>query len=350
MARRAHLVKKVTSQDVAKLAGVSRTTVSLVLNDVPGTHIPESTRQRVLEAARKLNYYPAAAARSLASGKTHVIGLVLCEGPDKVSADAFLPDVMRGIADEVSKHDYTLLFHTNVAPNDPNSYMKLVRGHHIDGLIVSAPRSDDPNLPELAKSGFPTVLHGRLPGTDIPFVDVDNIGGAEKAVNHLIALGHKRIGLITNAPVSFTSAKARLRGYEKALEKAGIPLDENLIRYGYFLPETGYRAMTELLELPKPPTGVFVASDVVAMGALAAVHEKGLRVPEEIAIVGFDDIFASAYTVPALTTVHLPAYDLGREAAKMLFDIMGGEDFENRHMFLETSLIVRKSCGGVKVQ
>ncbi len=339
-------MKKVTSQDVAKLAGVSRTTVSLVLNNVPGTHIPESTRQRVLEAARKLHYYPAAAARSLASGKTHVIGLVLCEGPDKVSADAFLPDVMRGIADEVSNHDYTLLFRAGVVPGDPNSYIKLVRGHHVDGLIVSAPRSDDPNLLELARSGFPLVLHGRLPGSNIPFVDVDNIGGAEKAVNHLIELGHRRIGLITNAPISFTSSKARLKGYRNALEAAGIPLDEDLIRFGYYLPETGYKAMMELLALANRPTAVFVASDVVAMGALAAIHEKGLKVPEEIAIVGFDDIFASAYTIPALTTVRLPAYDLGKEAARMLFRIMGGEKVDETQVFLETDLVVRKSCGG----
>ncbi len=339
-------MKKVTSQDVAKLAGVSRTTVSLVLNDVPGTHIPESTKQRVIDAARKLHYYPAAAARSLASGKTHVIGLVLCEGPDKVSADAFLPDVMRGIADEVSSHDYTLLFHTGVAPDDPNSYMKLVRGHHVDGLIVSAPRSDDPNLLELHRSDFPLVLHGQLPGSDIPSVDVDNVGGAEKAVNHLISLGHERIGLITNAPVSFTSANARLKGYRNALEKAGIPFNESLVRFGYYLPQTGYRAMIELLQLPERPTAVFVASDVVAMGALAAIHERGLKIPDDIAIVGFDDIFASAYTIPALTTVRLPAYDLGKEAAKLLFRVMGGEKLVEKQISLKTDLVVRKSCGG----
>ncbi len=341
-------MEKATSKDVARLAGVSRTTVSLVLNNVPDVHIPEETRQRVLEAARKLDYYPAAAARSLASGKSNAIGVVLCEGQDKVAADAFLPDMMRGIADAALQHDYTVLFRA-VSNADPESpYVRLARGKHVDGFIISAPRSDDDKLLTLEETGFPIVLHGRLPGSDIPFVDVDNIGGAEKAVKHLIGLGHTRIAMITNAPLTYTSAKARLKGYKKALEEAGIAFSEDLLRFGSFLPESGYSAMSVLLALPERPTAVFVASDVVALGALAAIHDKGLKVPEDIAIVGFDDIFAAAYTIPSLTTVRLPAYKLGWQAADMLLKLIRGEKVENTKVFLDTELIIRQSCGARK--
>ena len=338
--------KQATSQDVADLAGVSRTTVSLVLNNVPGMKISKETRQRVLEAARQLNYYPASAARTLASGRTHRIGLVFCEQRDHLIADAFLPAFLRGVSDLAHQESYRVVFQSAENATGETAYAGLLREQHVDGLIVSGPRSDDFHLSHLHEEGYPLVLHGRSPDCALPFVDVDNIGGACKAVNHLIGLGHHRIGLITNAPLSYTSSQDRLTGYRLALQEAGLSLDDELVRYGEFSPESGQKAMESLLALPSLPSAVFIASDVVALGAMAAVRAQGMRIPRDIALVGFDDIFLAAYVSPPLTTVHLPAYGLGWAAGDMLVRLINEDDLVERQMLLESELVIRQSCGG----
>jgi len=338
--------KQATSQDVADLAGVSRTTVSFVLNNVPGMKISEETRQRVLEAAQQLNYYPASAARTLASGKTHRIGLVLCEQRDHLMADAFLPPFLRGLSDLAQQESYRVVFQSGEDKAGETAYVGLLREQQVDGLIVSAPRSDDSQLSRLYEEGYPLVLHGRLPDCDLPFVDIDNVGGAHKAVSHLIGLGHRRIGLITNAPLSYTSSQDRLTGYRQALQEAALPLDDELVRYGEFSPESGRKAMESLLALPSPPGAVLVASDVVALGAMAAVRKQGIRIPQDIALVGFDDIFLAAYVSPPLTTVRLPAYGLGWAAGDMLIRLINEDDLVEKQMLLESELVIRQSCGG----
>jgi len=338
--------KQATSQNVADLAGVSRTTVSFVLNGVPGVKISEETRQRVLEAARQLNYYPASAARTLASGKTHRIGLVFCEQRDHLMADAFLPAFLRGVNDLAHQEGYRLVFQSAEDRTGETAYVGLLREQHVDGLIVSAPRSDDLQLSRLHEEGYPLVLHGHLSDCSLPFVDVDNIGGACKAVSHLIELGYRRIGLITNAPLSYTSSQDRLTGYRQALQEAELPSDDELVRCGEFSPESGLRAMESLLALPSPPSAVFVASDVVALGAMAAVREWGMRIPQDVALVGFDDIFLAAYVSPPLTTVRLPAYGLGWAAGDMLIRLISEDEPLERQMLLESELVIRQSCGG----
>ncbi|NIO69160.1 MAG: substrate-binding domain-containing protein [Anaerolineae bacterium] len=338
--------KQATSQDVADLAGVSRTTVSFVLNNVPGMKISEETRQRVLEAARQLDYYPASAARTLASGKTHRIGLVLCEQRDHLMANAFLPAFLRGVSDLAHQEGYRVIFQSAEDKTGKTGYVGLLREQHVDGLIVSGPRSDDFQLSRLHEEGYPLVLHGHLPDCAIPFVDVDNVGGAHKAVSHLIGLGHRRIGLITNAPLSYTAAQDRLTGYRQALQEAALPLDDELVRYGEFSPQSGRVAMESLLALPSPPSAVFVASDVVALGAMAAVRERGMRIPQDVALVGFDDIFFAAYVSPPLTTVRLPAYGLGWAAGDMLIRLISEDEPVERQMLLESELVIRQSCGG----
>jgi len=338
--------KQATSQDVADLAGVSRTTVSFVLNNVPGMKISEETRQRVIEAARQLNYYPASAARTLASGKTRRIGLVLCEQRDHLIADAFLLAFLRGVNDLANQQGYRVVFQGAGDEIGKISYVGLLREQHVDGLIISAPRSDDLHLSRLHEEGYPLVLHGRLPDRALPFVDVDNVSGARKAVMHLVELGHHRIGLITNAPLSYTSAQDRLAGYRQALQEAGLPFDDELVRYGEFSPESGRRAMESLLALSSPPGAVFVASDVVALGAMTAVRERGMHIPRDVALVGFDDIFLAAYVSPPLTTVRLPAYGLGWAASDMLIRLISEDEPLERQMLLESELVIRQSCGG----
>jgi len=336
--------RQVTSRDVAKLAGVSRTTVSFVLNDVPGVKISPETRQRVLEAARELDYYPTAAARSLASGKTRRIGLILGEGQDRLAADAFLPTFLQGVTASVHRRGYLLMLQLSEDVPSHEAYVRLIREQQVDGLILSGPRSDDSLLPQLAEEKFPLILHGRLDGHDLPYVDTDNRAGAYRVVNHLAALGHRRIAFISNAPLFYSGTQDRFAGYRQALAEHDIPLQEELIRTAAFLPHSAYAAMSELLALQKPPTAVFAASDVVALGAMSAIHAAHLRIPEDMAVVGFDDIFLAAHACPPLTTVRVPAYGLGWTSAEVLINLIKGEE-EVSSVILETELVIRESCG-----
>ncbi len=335
----------VTQRQVAEEAGVSRTTVSLVLNAVPDAHISPPTRQRVLDAARRLDYYPDAAARRLASGKTRTIALVWHRAPDQTYRDAFLPGLLDGISRAARRYGYHVLFRP-VAVDEPNgTYVELARGRHTDGLVLSGPRSDDDRLHRLHAQGFPLVLHGRLQDTEIPSVDVDNVRGAMTAVNHLLGLGHRRIGLITNAPTVYAASQQRLDGYRRALEEADIVYDEALVRQGNFDEESGYTAVIDLLTLKHPPTAVFIASDMVAIGALRALQEQGVSMPSRTAVVGFDDITAARFITPALTTVHVPTFGLGWSAGELLIRIIEGDQPHQIHVELDTELVVRESCG-----
>lgn len=334
-----------TQRQIAKCAGVSRTTVSLVLNDIPGVRIRPETRQRILEVARHLNYYPDVAARSLASGKTRTIAVVWHQGPDQIYQDPFLLGSLQGVTRMAHRYGYHVLFRPIDLGEPGDGYVELARGGHTDGLIISGPRSDDSHLSQLHQDGFPLVLHGQLRGTGIPSVDVDNTRGAVAAVNHLLALDHRRIGMITNAPLAYTSSRQRLGGYRQALEQAGLPYDESLVQYGNFDEESGHAAMAALLACEELPTAVFAASDVVAIGVLRAIHDHGLRVPEDIAVVGFDDIVTGRFITPALTTIRVPAFGLGWSAAELLIQIIEQDTPREIHVLLETELVVRESCG-----
>jgi DNA-binding LacI/PurR family transcriptional regulator len=336
--------RQAKSQDVARLAGVSRTTVSFVLNNVPGVKISEETRQRVLDAARELNYYPTAAARSLASGKTHRIGLILGEGQDRLAGDAFLPTFLQGVTTSARRRGYLLMLQLAEDVPSHEAYERLIREQQVDGLILSGPASNDRLLAELAVEEFPLILHGRLEDCDLPFVDVDNKAGAYQAVMHLIGLGHRRIGFIANAPQSYSGAEQRFAGYKQALAEHDIPLESSLVHTATFTPETGRLAMLRLLELPERPTAVFAASDVIAIGAISAIHAAGLEIPDDMAVVGFDDIFLAGYVRPPLTTIRVPAYGLGWTAAETLLALIEGEG-DVTSTILETELVVRQSCG-----
>ncbi len=337
--------KKVVSADVARLVGVSRTTVSLVLNNVPGTHISEATRQRVLEAARELEYYPHAAARSLARRRSGNIGVVLCQSAARLFADVFLMEVLHGIHSVIRPEGFHILLEAIEDVTAPDAYFGLVQSHQIDGLIVSGPRSDDLLLPKIQKKGFPVVLEGQLPDSNLPQVDVDNVGGARSAIEHLLSLGHRRIAFISNGPLIYTASRDRLRGYQAALTAAGLDYDESLVRYGAFSRVSGREAMQSLLALPDRPTAVFVASDVVAFGALTALRDAGVHVPDEMAVVGFDDVRMAAYVTPSLSSIRLPARQLGQTAAELLLRLIRGEKVEQGTTLLDTELIVRESSG-----
>ncbi len=336
---------RVTSQDVADRAGVSRTTVSLVLNNVAGAHISEATRQRVRQAASDLNYVPDAAATALASRQSQIVGLILIRTPRQIASDAFLTQTLNGLIESIHQQGLRLLIDIVELEHQKETYLQLVRAKRIDGILLSGPRFDDEALNLLHKSAFPTVLLGQIPGSWFSFVDVDNIAAAKAAVAHLIKLGHTRIACITNAPLSYTAAQGRLYGYQQALENGGLSFDPDLVRYGNFDIESGYCQMRSLIEAGIRFSAAFVASDTLAYGAKAALRDHGLRVPQDIALVGFDDLSFSRYTDPPLTTIHLPAVDLAKQATDMLFQYMRGVEPELKQVILDTQLVVRDSCG-----
>lgn len=336
--------RRVTSREVAKAAGVSLTTVSYVLNEVTEMRISEGTRQRVLDAARQLDYHPSAAARSLVRQQTHILGLVLRQHPNRLGNNAFLPPVLQGITSVIAPAGFKLLVESVEDVTRPDAYLSLIHEAHVDGIILGA-RSDDQQLLRLHTADFPVVLWGPLPELDLPFVDVNSTAAAQMAVEHLIGLGHQRIACITNAPPhTGNEVTARLAGYRAALEAHSLPFDETLIRYGDWDARSGFVAMSSLLDLPDRPSAIFVASDEVALGALRAARSAGVRIPHDLALVGFDDILVSEYMTPSLTTVRVPAYELGATAARMLIEIIQ-TDHRPAPILLETQLIVRESCG-----
>jgi LacI family transcriptional regulator len=314
--------------------------VSFVLNGRPDAAIPQETRLRVEQAARELGYQAHGAARALAGGSSQTIGFVLRQSAEQVSVDALLSETLWGIGSEAHLGGYRVL----VEPLAPESgrYLDLVRSQRVDGLIVSGPRSDDVELAELVADGFPVVLQGSLPGVEAASVDVDNRAGARAAVDHLVGLGHRRIGCVTNAPLAYTAATERLAGYRDALEAAAVEYDARLVIEGAFDATSGWAAMGQLLERAPDLTAVFIASDIVAFGALRALRDAGRRVPEDVSLVGFDDIPLARHFDPPLTTVHLPARALGAAAGRALVDRLAGQDGHGRTV-LATELIVRES-------
>jgi LacI family transcriptional regulator len=296
----------------------------------------------VLDAAKKLNYSPNVAGKKLVSGKSYTIGLVLCQSPEQIFTDAFLPQVILGVEQAAMQQGFHVLLKP-VDPNDSGGYARLITENHVDGIFLSGPRQDDRALMDLHRQRVPIMLMGQLPDTDIPFVDVDATAGAELAVNHLIERGHQCIGMITNAPSDYTSAQQRRDGYLKALRKARLHTSKSFVKEGNYTPASGFEAMKALLQVDPRPTAVFVASDVVAIGAILAIKEAGLRIPQDIAVVGFDDIPLAEFYDPPLTTIHLPAFGLGWAGGERLIRIIQGEGLHDASLLLESKLITRQS-------
>jgi LacI family transcriptional regulator len=329
--------------DVAKAAGVSRTTVSFVWNNTPHSNIPEATRRRVLQVVQELNYIPNIPATNLAKGKTMLIALVVRQTSEQMSADLYAGEFIRGLTSTIEAADYHLVIHAAEPNTEISTYGQLIRTRKVDGLLIASPLVNDPEVKLLHDEGTPIVLNGASDNPDIPSVDVNNAESAYTAVRYLLDLGHRRIGHISNAPFSYRSSWERLNGYRQALEDAGIAYDPALVREGAFTDASGCAPMLALLDLRERPTAVFIGSDAVAFGALEAIHSRGLRIPEDISIISFDDIPIIKYLRPPLTSIHLPAYDIGKRAGEMLLKILNGEQLESSRVSLPTELVIRGS-------
>jgi DNA-binding LacI/PurR family transcriptional regulator len=332
-----------TIRDVAREANVGLGTVSRVLNNSP--QVSDDTRARVLAVAQALGFHPNVSARRLVTGQTHLIAFIERQPPEFVFSDNFWPQVLHGIHDAALNAGLEVLFAPDFKPQGEGRAGRLLRSNQIDGAIISGPRADDDEVLSLIAEGEPIVIQGCWPDPHVPAVDVDNQAAAYQATEHLIHLGHTRIGVIIHASLAYTSAAQRFAGYRQALEDHGIELDTDLVANAHFTVPSGEQAMESILNANTNPTALFATSDTVAFGALATIRRHGLKIPEDLAVVGFDDIPLARYSCPQLTSVRLPAYRIGWTAADMLIRISSGDSEAGRTITLGTELIVRESCG-----
>ena len=337
------MTRRVTSSDIARATGVSRTTVSFVLNDRQGTNISAKTKARVLEAAQSLGYVPNSAARMLVSGRTRTLGLVLAHG-DLMSFDAFAPPLMFGMSRLCNARGYKLLVEAVEPGSQRNAYLNLVKSKSIDALMVLNSSSEDDGLIRLIEAQFPVILFGSIGHPEENCVSPNTGEGAERATRHLINLGHRRIAHITYAPVRYIGARSRLNDFRLALVRANIPFEESLIAFGDFSIESGYWAMRKILRRHRP-TALFAGNDTIAVGAMAALRESGRSVPSDMAVVGFDDLPIAAYAYPPLTTIRSYAREQGEQAALAAIELLEGRRVGLRKYNLPLDLIIRRSCG-----
>lgn len=343
---------------MARQAQVSKSTVSRVLNNLPVVNA--ETRRRVLEAMKELSYTPNAMARGLSIKRSRTIGLVLSD-----ITNPFLTEVARGVEDIMNGYSYNvILCNTDGRVEKEAAYTRLLLEKRVDGIIYTSVKIEATDLSELRRYGIPFVLAGRaLPNFDSDLVIVDDELGGFQATQHLLELGHRRIGYIRGTPGA-SATEDRQKGYERALTQAEVEVDPDLIVEGDFKQEGGYKAAKTLLSLPERPTAIFAANDFMAIGALEALYEANLRVPEDIALVGFDDIsFARLHTIQ-LTTVAQPKYELGAIAARLLLGRIEGDIETNpaqddamhdkpyqqpyQHIILPPRLQIRKTCGALR--
>lgn len=329
----------VKMSDVAKLAGVSVATVSRVIRTPES--VKEITREKVLIAIKNLNYEPNMIARQFRTNETRTIVVIV---PD--ITNPFFSEVLRGIEYIAARHGYQVLLgdaENNAAKE--LSYIDLLKQRLADGMILLTARMNKEKLVELAET-YPLVLACEyIEGKNIPTVSIDNISSARKITEHLVSLGHKRIAHITG-PMDVILNIDRLKGYKQAISANGLDSDTLLIQEGKFTYESGYNQMIKLLSLENPPTAVFAANDEMAIGAVKAARHMGYSVPEDIAVVGFDNIDAASIFEPSITTIDQPKSEIGQKAMELLLEIIrDGSNVLRKQYVLNDDLIIRESCG-----
>jgi LacI family transcriptional regulator len=364
---------KLTIRDIANLAGVSTATVSRVLNNKPD--VDPATRERVMQVVREQGFVPSVTASSLAGGRSPLLGVLV---PSLTWP--LMPIILQSVAEVIEQTSYELVLYSLSHRTDRRALLdRILATRLIDGLLAVYPdgiarsetaerlnRESSSHLYELYRQGFPVVMldDQSLPGS-IPWVGPDNRVGAYEAVRHLVRLGHRRIAHI-QGPQQYQCSHDRYAGYRQALEEANIPLDPELVVQGDFTTSGGYDAALQLIGLPERPSAIFAANDQMAYGVLSAGREQGLHMPDDLAVIGFDDTALSAHTRPALTTVKQPFQEMGMRAAELLMALVsaprtfGGAynsfaltvgtraDISARqpiHVQLPTELVIRESCG-----
>ncbi len=331
-----------TIRDVAERARVSVATVSAVFNE--NKYVSPELAGRVRESIATLHYRPNGLARSLKQQRAHILGLILSD-----ITNPFFTTLVRAVEDTARSAGYTLLLgNTDENAAKEEAYVELLHSRQVDGLILVASAGEHAYLPALLEAGLPVVCVDRsLASLGADSVLTDNVAGAYQAVSHLIALGHRRIGIVTGLP-GVTSTHQRLDGYRQALTEHGIAADPAFVREGDSRIEGGAARAAELLALPDRPTALFVTNNLMTIGAMRAIEDAGLRCPDDVALVGFDDFEWASVFRPRLTTVRQPVYEIGKVAARLLIQrIERKRTGEAAEILLPPTLIVRESCGEV---
>lgn len=338
-------MERLTLEDIGKLAGVSRSTVSRVLNNHP--NIRPEVRARVEKVIAETGYQPNSAARSLASKQSRTLGLIMPSVLRSAFTDPYYPRLIQGISAKCNEHDYMIaLYLFQTKEEEEISIPRIVSSGMVDGLIITADTIHDPFVPLIQKYNIPFVQIGRPnDGMDksINYIDVDNLAGAYQATAHLIQQGYQRVAQITTGHNS--AGVDRDEGYRRALSDHNIAVKPELIAMADFSEDSGYRAMKTLL--PEKPDAVFVQSDTMAIGAMRAIREAGLSVPQDVAVVGFDDLPIATSLDVALTTIRQPIFQTGVLAAEMLIDLVTTSTKLPRHVVFPVELVIRASCGAV---
>lgn len=331
----------VTLQDIADRLNVSIATVSRALTNSSG--VSEATRQKVLVVAREMGYRPNVIARRLQQQRTEAIGFVIPTLGPRFS-DPFFSELLAGIGNEAAEHEYDLLVSTRApGPDELLGYERLVTEHRVDGLLVVRTRREDPRIRYLLEQNFPFVAFGRSDLEEgFPYLDVDGEAGMRVLTEHLVEQGHRRIAYV-NASQDVMFRRFRLQGFQQALAAADLEYDPALVITGRLTNASGYRAGQRLMALDHRPTAIIACNDLMALGVMSAVHETGLRVGQDVAVAGFDDIPMAKLAHPPLTTVQQPIYQIGRKICWMLLTLLKGELLDEPHVLLKPNIVVRES-------
>jgi LacI family transcriptional regulator len=338
---------RVTIRQLARLSGVSVGTVSRALNGY--ADVSPATRETIMRLAEELDYTPQAAARTLVTQRSHVIGVVLETGEGHPDVQhPFFHEVLAGLKERVGAAGSDLLLFASEHPGNgfgSHTYLKRARHHHVDGVVLMGVDAESAEVGRLARSELPCVgVDLELDGPRAGFVISDNAVGAALAVRHLHELGHRRIATVTGL-MSSRPGVDRLRGYRDELKRLDLAFRDEYVAYGDFYVDSGRAAITRLLALDEPPTAVFAASDLMAIGAIAAAREAGVAVPEDLSVVGFDDIQLAPQVQPPLTTVRQDKAGLGRAAGDALLARVAGDGQAAVETVLPVALVVRGSTG-----
>lgn len=327
-----------TIKDIARKAGVAPSVVSRALNNKYG--VKNSTKDLILKLAQEMNYYPNTAARSLVTRKTETIGIMMAD-----ISQPYYSQIIRGMEYIANQTGYTLLFSNSYESVEHNRVLqKMINAERVDGLIIVGSNIQEKNFSlTLLEQEIPFVLVERsFSDPRVNCIWVDNVAGAYLATKHLIEKGHQKIAHITGN-LYFQVALDRIEGYKKALYEAGIDYSEELVVSGNFVSQDGYETMKVILKHHPQCTAVFVASDAMAYGVLQAISEAGLAVPDDIAVIGFDDLEFSGLTNPPLTTIHQPRYEMGQKALELLTAILRGEQENGAKICLSPEIVIRRS-------
>jgi len=330
-----------TIDEVARHAGVGRGTASRVVNGSP--HVSAAARTAVEDAVEALGYVPNRAARSLVTRRTDVIALVVSEPGHRVFGEPYFGAIVRGVGQRLNESPFQLMITMVGAERDRMRVASYLTEHHVDGVLLLSLHAGDGLVATLDGRGLPTVCGGAVVGTDpAVLVDADNRAGGAAAVGHLLSLGRRRVALLTG-PQDMSSGRDRLTGALEAVRAAGLDSEPLVVAFGDYSEDSGVHAMREVLAAGHLPDAVFAASDLMAVGALRVLREAGLRVPDDVALVGFDDSSVCRLTDPALTSVHQPVEEMGRVMADLLIARISGEAVAAQTV-LPTRLVVRGSA------